>query len=136
MRFWLSGEVMADVAEAYREVRKEVEGHLTSRLADASYGPGIDRLVFVAVISSLGGEWFPELRKYHRKEKDAEFRLRIDHAAFLVADERMRRVMVCEALSRAIGLISTLPVNGFDTDRFLRDFGLAVAERGWREDQG
>jgi len=131
MKFWLSGEVMADVADAYRESRKDVEAYLNLRLGDASYGPQVERLVFVGVISSLDAKWFKELRKYHRGSKDAEFRLRIDHEEFLRSDAIRQRVLLCEALGRAIQMISSLKVNDFDTSRLLHDFEAAVVEKGW-----
>lgn len=131
MKFWMSEEVMSDVGSAYMDARKEVESFLNQRLSGKNYGEGLDELAFIGMVLSADGPPYKEVKKYTKKDKTAEFRLRIDHATFKSADERGQRSLIAEAVARAIALLPTLGIRGFDHENFERDFRTAVREKEW-----
>ena len=131
MKFWMSGEIMADVGDAYRDARKDVEAHLNRRMSEIDYGAGLKELAFIAMILSADGPPYKEIQKYSKRDKTAEFRLRIDHGTFKRAASHGQRSLIVEAVARAIGLLSTLRIPGLDQERLQTDFRSAAREREW-----
>jgi phage baseplate assembly protein W len=50
MKFWMSGEIMADVDDVHREARNEIEDELNARFASRDYGRALQKLAFIAII--------------------------------------------------------------------------------------
>ncbi len=72
MKFWMSGEIMADVGDVHREARNEVEDHLNMRFASRDYGRGLQKLAFIAIIRPSGDETYPEIYKYDKTDRTVE----------------------------------------------------------------
>lgn len=129
MKFWFSGEVQADVADAYRTARKEVELALNQALADKAYGPivGWD---FIAIIRETEHPDYDEVKKYDRTDSSLEFRLKIDHARFKEADDLVRCQLLLQAVLRGAREVAAIVPAGTQIGELERDIlGVARARR-------
>lgn len=87
MKLWMSGEVEADAFDALRHARLAVQTAFNERFGTTDYGGGISEWAYIAMIGAGRiTPSYPEVKRYHRRDGSLEFRLRIDHATFLVAD--------------------------------------------------
>ena len=102
MRFFFSGEVDTASADAYREMRGEMEATLNRALGENNYGDAIEKIAIIPVI--VGPEFYGsrrERRLIKHRGKVADYRLFIDWEAFVggSAPERKRllleNVLVC-----------------------------------------
>jgi len=119
---------MADVGEAFREARNEVEDQLNERFAERDYGPGLKKLAFIAIMRPSGDESYPEIYKYDKKKRMVEARLKINHRDFLTADDAgERKRLLLDAIERAIARMGELKIDA-DHERLLADFQKARAE--------
>jgi hypothetical protein len=120
--------VQADVADNYREARKEVEATLKG-VFGKDYGPGLDELALIAII--LPDRFYPEVKKYSARKKEAEFRLYIDHASFLAAEPQKRTGMVCDAVIRAVQLLPEVGAKNIDHRRLTAEIVATARSKGW-----
>lgn len=101
MEFWFSGELDHQIADAYREIRKEVEATLNRELSGKDYGPAIQKLAIIPMIlSETFAEGKKERRLVQRVQKSADYRLYIDFEAFLAGGHNERvQLLVTNVLS-------------------------------------
>src|SRR4051812_4417485 len=119
MKFWMSGEIMADVADAHREARNEVEEQLNERFGARDYGRDLQKLALIAIIRPAGDDAYPEIYKYQKKDRTVEARLKINHEEFRGAkDKTERKQLLLDALERAIARMSELKIDA-DYQRLL-----------------
>jgi hypothetical protein len=77
MNIWMSGEIQDDVGYAFTQARNDVEGTLNAVVADRDYGNGVQKWAFIPIILPREDERWGEIRKYHKRRKVVEFRLKI-----------------------------------------------------------
>ena len=130
MKLWISGEIMAEVADAYREARKDVERLFNDNLGDRSYGESVQRIKLIGILMDGDDPKFAEVSKYHKREKDAEFRLKLDYLAFRDGPDLQRRRLVAGAVLRAIKMLPQLSP-ACDSSRLAADFVEAAEGRAW-----
>ena len=130
MQLWISGEIHSDVSDAYREARTEVEEAINAGLG--SWDPGIRQWQFIAIMlpPGLDGK-YPEVHRYRRHDRTAEFRLRIELEAFKRADPTKRCALICEALLRSLELATKLEVPGFDVRGLRQRFISLASSHRW-----
>jgi hypothetical protein len=127
MKLWMSGEIQADVADAYRHARKTVETEVNRLLAEVSLAEKAKEWAFIAIIREEESPDYDEVVKKSPKGKGFEFRLKIPHAQFLAATPSERVGLILKALSRSVDLMGPLGVSS-DSQALLRDM-LARAEQ-------
>ena len=110
----MSGEVMQEVAEPYRDARKEVEGRLNKCLEARNFGDSVETVSFVAILRPDGDTKYPEVRKYHRRTRDVELRISIDFDRFLKAGREDQAGMVAEAFLRGVSALQDLGIDNLD----------------------
>jgi hypothetical protein len=97
MRFFLSGEIDAEVAGQYRSIRKEVEKALNDKLGEREYG---DALVEIGIIPMILAPAFAEGRKERRlvkrTEKTADYRLFIDYDIWTAGTRAARKRLLLQ----------------------------------------
>jgi len=108
MKLWMSGELQADIADAYREVRREIEASVNAKLQDSFPDGPFEEWTVIPIILAEDDPMFAEFSKKHVKSKALEFRLKIDHERFLNGDLRERRVLVLDMLERCIGMMAKM----------------------------
>lgn len=122
--------MQADIADAYRLARLDVKQAVESALSERDYGAALTRLNLISIILE-DDSGFDEIKKYHKKDRQFEMRLKIPHQQFRVADEQFQRQMVAYTLVRAVKEMRALGVPGIDYDRLESDVAGAATSRGW-----
>jgi hypothetical protein len=83
MVVWISGEFDAEVSEGYRLARNEIEDAINFRIENQNCGIVVKWALIPLVMNPEIGT-YGEIEKYWKKKHEMEFRLKIDHAAFLL----------------------------------------------------
>lgn len=127
MKLWTSGEVQADIGEAYRELMNLLEKRINLLLEKIEIPEPVVEWAFIAIIRAEDSPDYGEVAKYWRRDKSLEFRLKISHAAFLAGTLKDRVGLVLAALDRSVGMMSELKV-GKETQAKLQSVLKHVAE--------
>jgi hypothetical protein len=112
MKLWMSAEMQADVADAYRETRKAIESEVNHLLEGIPVDDAADEWAFIAIIRTEDHPDYGEIVKRSSRGRVLEFRLKISHAEFLAATQTNRIRQVLQELSRSVKLMSQLKVSG------------------------
>jgi hypothetical protein len=141
MEIWMSGEIQDDVIDDFRHARNDVESTLNAALRDRQYGDPIKQWALIPIILPGEDERLDEVRKFDKRRRVVEFRLKIHHETFKSATPAAQRSLICACLLRSIDLFPTLHVGGFDHEAFCTDVERVAAEKGWldptlRSEQG
>lgn len=131
MEVWMSGEVMAEVADSYSEARKKVEEQFNEHFSASGFGKSLKSLTFIGILRPEGDTNYPETTKFHRRDCDAEFRLKIPYDIFRESDEFTQRKLVARALLRAIESIPEFKLRDFDADAFIQSYKSSLQDTGW-----
>lgn len=113
----MSGEIQADVADAYREARNAIESEIDRLLEDVSLMEKAEKWAFIAIIRKEDSPDYDEIVKRSSRGKVLEFRLKIPHAQFLAASPNERIDLILKALCRSVKLMGQLDVSAETTDR-------------------
>jgi hypothetical protein len=128
----MSGEVQADIGDAHRVARTEVEAKVNQLLRTNVYGgESIEEWAFLAIIMAVEDPQFGEVATLHRKRRVAEFRLRIPHADFKVASEAEQRGLLLSCLIRSLQLMPGIGVQDLDTSKLIDDLRALGSKEGW-----
>jgi len=96
----MSAEIDRDVFDAYRMLRQEIEARVNALLADSTHGGNIQEWNVIPIISALQ-PYYPEIARVSKKQRSAEFRLRIPHAEFKQATPEGQRRLVVDCTGSA-----------------------------------
>ncbi len=132
MKLFMSGEIQADVTDEYSNASNEIEELLAPLLRPRDYGPGLKGWYDIVMITPWRDDKnYPEVKKYSKRNKEVEFRLRINHRAFKRADALGKRKLICKSLLRSIKLMSKMNIPDFDHARFSSDVTAFFEKHGW-----
>jgi Immunity protein 44 len=129
VRIFFSGEIDADVADEYREVRKAIESNLNSVLGDQSYSSVLDSIAIVPIL--LGPRFSgsqKERRLLQRSKKSADYRLIIDYDAWRTGSRDERDRLLIRNLLEAVDDINRKFKGAFDGTRLRSDILKAVGQ--------
>jgi hypothetical protein len=128
----MSGEVQADIGDAHRAARAEIEVKVNQLLRTNAYGgESITEWAFLAIIMAVEDPQFGEVAKLHRKRGVAEFRLRVPHADFKAASEAERRRMLLRSLIRSVSMMPDIGVRDLDAPKLIDDLHALGLKEGW-----
>jgi hypothetical protein len=127
MKLWMSGEIQANAADAYRQARKDVENVINDKLSRSDYGSGIQKWIYIAIIREEDSEDYGEIKKYTRRTKEVEFRLKIEHSKFTTAHSTEQKRLLFESLLRSIREMKELRIPDVDFQRLETDV-MSIAE--------
>ena len=118
MEIFLSGETDIEVHGAFSDVRKEIESKLIN-LKDKNYGSELQSIGIIPIIVNLSSEYeeagfFEERMLFKRKQKDADYRLRIDFEKFVSSDYNTRRLLLVKNIIDSIRSLGTKAKKDFD----------------------
>jgi hypothetical protein len=128
--FWMSAEIQADVSSQYTAALNEMESALNAVIETSDYGP-LTRWSFIAIVREEDHPDYGEVKRYHKKTRVFEFRLKIDHATFKAADDLGKRKLIMAALLRSINEMPKLVPKGIDYARLESDVRGVAASKGW-----
>lgn len=130
VKFWLSGEVQADVSDVYIGALKEIRNALNEAVGDLDVGP-VGTWGFIAIIREVDTAAYDEVMTYHRGEGRFEFRLRIDHGEFFRSDQLGKRRLVMTALLRSVQEARTVAPAAVDLDRIEQAMLIVAQAHDW-----
>jgi hypothetical protein len=129
-RLFMSGEIEGDVYDSYRVARNEVEKRLNSTLENNSYGL-LELWGVIPIIREVESAAYCEIKKYRKKKREFEFRLKIDYATFKGADDLEKRKIIMAVLLRSIDEMRTLVSEGINYAQLESDVRGVATEKGW-----
>jgi hypothetical protein len=114
MKLWMSGEIQADVADAYRVARKSIEEAVNQRLQAVKLSTPFQKWAFIAIIRAEDHPDYGEVKQKDTKRGVIEFRLKVEHQAFLNADAGHQKQLIIEALKRSVSMMAQMGVAEHD----------------------
>lgn len=105
MKLWMSGEVDADVYDAFRAARQDVESAVAAVLARESFGPPALEWAVIPIIRSEDHPDYRELVQFHARRTTVEFRLRVSHVQFRSGTSGQQRGLLVQALLRSLSML-------------------------------
>jgi len=127
---WTSAEIQADVADAHRQARNEIEDAINAAIGSSDYGP-LTRWSFIAIVREEDHPGYGEVMRYRKKDRVFEFRLKTDHATFKAADDLGKRKLIMVSILRSIDEMRKLVQKGIDYARLEQDVRGVAAAKGW-----
>jgi hypothetical protein len=110
----MSGEIDADVADAYRDTRRTIEKATNRELDQLELHTDARQWAVIAIIRSHDHPDYGEVTRRDESRGVLEFRLRLNHGDFLKGDRIQRAVAVIETLRRSTILMGDLGVSEAD----------------------
>jgi hypothetical protein len=125
MDIFISGEIDAKFADDYRKIRKEIETKLEN-LQDKDYGYALKSIGIIPICVDITKEieeagFYKERKLYKRKEKDADYRLRMDYEKFLNGNDDIKRLLLVKNILDCIRLIGLKIKEGFASKELEND---------------
>jgi Immunity protein 44 len=111
MKLWMSGEIEADVDDAYMKARNVIQAQVNRLLDRVSLEGKADEWDFIAIIRREDSPDYDEVARHSSRGKSLEFRLKIPHPEFLAAGPAERMRLIFRALFRSIVLMEKLGVS-------------------------
>ena len=121
MELWMSGEIQGDVGDRYRTARKLVETAINRCTKGNDFGEGLKKWYYIAIILGFDDKDYDEVAKYRRKKKEVEFRLKIDHDAFLKGTLVDQVRLMSDSLLRSINMMPEIGVQDVDFGKLYED---------------
>ena len=131
VKIWMSGEIETDVADSYRSARNDIEPMINNVLALGEYGPNLRKWAFLAIILHQDDPRYKEVKKYRKKLREFESRLKIPYIAFKNAAPVHQRRLIISAMLRSISEMRTLEIPSVDYDKLERDITGAATDNDW-----
>ncbi len=103
MKLWMSGEVEADIFEKFRKSIVEIERNINSIIELKKYFDKLDDWDVIAIIRD--DDTFSEITKYSKKNKEMDFRLKIDYSEFKSADDTRAKELIFCILNRSLVIL-------------------------------
>jgi hypothetical protein len=125
MKLWIGAEMDADVADSFREARNRVEVAINRVTLPKSYDLPVTDWDCIAIVRA--DENFPERVCYSQKNREMDFRLRIDHAGFKAASLHDQELMLFTMLRRSLELLAKRLPTTLKLDELYADLKAAEA---------
>lgn len=123
LRFWMSGEIQGDIDDAsYIAARKAVEQAVNAQLGERDYGRGLKLWAYLSIILNPEiDRYYPEVKRYSKRKKEVEFRLKIDHNQFVHGDHKTHLRLLAESVLRSLDLMQEMNIKDLDLDKLTID---------------
>lgn len=128
---WISGEIMADVGQAYQQAANEVMFAMNEAIHGLPFGSDFGGLSLIPMVLNEQGPDYNEIRRYDKKDKDFEFRLRIPHAEFKAADALGQRRLIVENILRAVDEMKKMGIKDVEVGKLERAIRDVAAAHDW-----
>ena len=129
MKFLISGEI-SDlqkedlIPEKWGRIRRKVEDKLNQNLSENDYGDAINYIFLAPMILQDDVDFYARIKErkvVRRKEKSADFRLRIDYLKFASADDSIREKMLLKNIIDAVRIIHQRTRREFNGEKLESD---------------
>ena len=129
MELWMSAEIEAEVFDQNQAVRKEVEEAINARIGLRSYDLALDGWDIIVILRD--DEHFDEITRYSARQRDMDFRLRLDYARFRDASHLDRCRMYVGLLTRSVELLRDKGLDLAGLARLEADVEVVARAKGW-----
>jgi hypothetical protein len=128
---WISGEIQADIGDDYHLGSNEVEEAINAALSGIDFGKGFNKLSLIPIVLEQDDPDYDEVRRYHKADKDFEFRLKIQHAAFRAASPTGQRRLIVQSILRAVDEMKKMKIKNVDCEKLEQAIRDVAASKGW-----
>lgn len=130
MNLWTSSETSGSIGESPMKFLLLIEDAFNNELSKYDYGSGIIELSYIAMIMVEKQDHYDEIKKYDKKKKEFEFRLKIAASRYRGSSRKGKIELLFSSILRAIKQIKEFNIEGFDTNKLIQDFtDLGVKEK-------
>lgn len=131
IKLWMSGEIMREISRDFQSAESDIETAINSVLDASDYGDGIVKWYHIPIILDFDDSDFCELKRYSRKKRQAEFRLRIPYMLFKESDSRTQRKLIMDMILRSIDEMKAMGIPNFDLQKLESDMRELAAAKRW-----
>ncbi len=132
-----TGFISDDVMHSFCSIQRDIESRLNQLLANHNYGDVISDLGIIptmyprSMLDAQIAEGRPVKERKLLRKGDVDYRLFIDHSAFVAGSEDQRKLLQLDNVIRVVQDLKRRVKNGFDGDALERDirqeFGLPAS---------
>ena len=103
MKLWMSSEQMHECFENM-QIQREIKPRINELIKDCTLGDYKEWAVITIILNDKGPN-YKEIIRRSLKNKELEFRLKIDYDEFMKSDYNQRKKLVIELLIRSLDLM-------------------------------
>ncbi len=126
-----SGEIQGDIYDNYASVQCEVEEAINTVLEGKIYGDSVIKWYHIPIILALDSPDYCEVKRYYKKKRHLEFRLRIPHDEFKNATPLVQRKLFMGMILCSINEMKIMLIPNFDIQKLEADIRELAAAKGW-----
>ena len=104
MKLWMSAEEMEECGEDNSNIRRDIEPRINELIKDCTLGDYTLWCVITIILNENGPD-YKEIIRRSLKNKELEFRLKIDYNEFMNSDYNHKKKLVLELLMRSLDLM-------------------------------
>ena len=112
MKLWIGGILDASIADAFSEIRNEIQRAINLKIEAEEYGSGISTWDVVLVV--LESRHPKEHTRVARVSRETDVRVVIDYTGFLQGSTQQREAILLEALLESIHRLSQKRIPDFN----------------------
>lgn len=135
MTFFMTSEMSVTIGNKLKFGRNSIEEKMRSLIGIKDYGIDINHWGHIVICCSpklYEAGFFKEIKKYRKKDKELELRLRIDYEKMLKADEKEVNRLTCESILRGVDIAeSEFKIKDFNFALFRQDLLSFFQKEGW-----
>ena len=104
MKLWMSAEEMEECGKENSIIRNEIEPRINELIKHCKLGNYVEWAVITIILNENGPD-YKEIVRRSLKNKELEFRLKINYYDFMKADYKLKKRYVLEVLLRSLDLM-------------------------------
>lgn len=104
MKLWMSAEEMEECGEDNSNIRRDIEPRINGLIKDCTLADYVEWAVITIILNENGPD-YKEIVRRSLKNKELEFRLKIDYNEFMNSDYNHKKKLVLELLMRSLDLM-------------------------------
>ncbi|SRR6266404_7162354 len=135
MRFFITSEAYKTVSKKMSDAYIQMEPKIKSLFEGHTYGDGVVYWGHICICCPpevYQSGFFKEIRKYTEKDKDIEFRLRIDYEAMVIAEKKEVFELICKSILNGVDIAENeFKVKDFNFKGFRDDLIDCFTSEGW-----
>ena len=105
MKLWMSSEEMEECGEDNSNIRRDIEPRINVLIKDCTLADYVEWAVITIILNENGPD-YKEIVRRSLKNKELEFRLKIDYYEFMKTDFNGKKKLVLEVLLRSLDLMA------------------------------
>lgn len=135
MKFFATSEAYKTVSSKLMTAQNVIEKKIISLINEKNYGNDVTFWGYISISNPsklYDAGFFKEIKKYSKKKKEVECRLRIDYDKMIKADEKEALRLVCESILRSVDIAEKeLKIKNFDFTVFRDDLLTLFRREHW-----